>query len=437
MPFPNEHAARLLSPDKFIRFRRQNDRGGTGIDFIFGITTDGKTEVQAIRFDKKEFTVDQAKTWLTEHNHKAILFEAASGGENLSEYSALEEFFPVAVTGKYPQGNLSEGIFDEIVSTFSPVKHEPPVTIGHINQSHADKPAAAWISGVKRVGKVLFAKCKQVWKTFDEEVQSGRYKKRSIGLRRNAAGKLYLHHLAFLGAMPPACEGMPNIYDLGIYEGMNADGENVFDYDDNKTNPNPKQRSGPVKEYSDLELEKIKDDAVAAAAKKTKDDIQEDYDEKLKKEKEDAEKVGKDKAEKEYNEKREKDKDVINHEAKIDEFCDAGIKDGSITPAMIEAGLKQLLYSMVEPIEIEYSQKDKAGKESTVKTNNIDIVKAVIKAYAKVTEGSTKDVDGDGTGGDYAAEKKLAEEKMSKNDKLTFSQALLDARAELKTKKDD
>ena len=35
MPYPNEHAARLNDPDKYDSFRRDNDAGGDGIDFIY------------------------------------------------------------------------------------------------------------------------------------------------------------------------------------------------------------------------------------------------------------------------------------------------------------------------------------------------------------------------------------------------------------------
>jgi len=38
MPYPNEHAARLIDPDKFDAdsFRRENDKFGAGIHAIFG-----------------------------------------------------------------------------------------------------------------------------------------------------------------------------------------------------------------------------------------------------------------------------------------------------------------------------------------------------------------------------------------------------------------
>ena len=87
-PFPNEHAARLENPDKYVSFRRKNDQGGDGIDFIYGILPKGGTELQAIRFDKKRYTPEQAKTWLKKHDFTAILFEEASEGRLMSE---LEE----------------------------------------------------------------------------------------------------------------------------------------------------------------------------------------------------------------------------------------------------------------------------------------------------------------------------------------------------------
>ena len=81
-PYPNEHAARLHDPRKYSTFRRVNNAFGNGIDAIYGII-DNKTELQAIRFDKKLFTVAQAKAWLSKHNHKPILFEPATERQSM------------------------------------------------------------------------------------------------------------------------------------------------------------------------------------------------------------------------------------------------------------------------------------------------------------------------------------------------------------------
>lgn len=78
MPYPNEHSARIADSGKYSKIRRQNDKFGPGIDAIFGVTEDGKTEVQSIRFDKKRYTPRRAQAWLKKHNYSASL-EAASG----------------------------------------------------------------------------------------------------------------------------------------------------------------------------------------------------------------------------------------------------------------------------------------------------------------------------------------------------------------------
>ena len=77
-PYPNEHAARLTDPDQYDSIRRVNDEGGPGIDFIYGIK-DGKSEIQAIRFDKDRYTPAEARQWLSDHDFSAISFEEATG----------------------------------------------------------------------------------------------------------------------------------------------------------------------------------------------------------------------------------------------------------------------------------------------------------------------------------------------------------------------
>jgi HK97 family phage major capsid protein len=78
-PYPNEHAARLLDPDQFERFRRKNNDFAQGIDSIYGISGDDPLRLQALRFDAAVFTVSEAKTWLSNHDYTPILFEPATG----------------------------------------------------------------------------------------------------------------------------------------------------------------------------------------------------------------------------------------------------------------------------------------------------------------------------------------------------------------------
>ena len=76
-PYPNEHAARLRDPDQYDRFRRSNDRGGAGVDFIFGIK-DETAELQAIRFKLSRFTAAEARGWLKDNGYEPLEFEPAT-----------------------------------------------------------------------------------------------------------------------------------------------------------------------------------------------------------------------------------------------------------------------------------------------------------------------------------------------------------------------
>ena len=95
-PYPNEHAARLRDPGQYDSFRRKNDEGGKGVDFIFGIK-DGEegAELQAIRFKLSEFDAAQARQWLKDNDYEALEFEEATGEREL----------------RAAPGDLSEGDF--------------------------------------------------------------------------------------------------------------------------------------------------------------------------------------------------------------------------------------------------------------------------------------------------------------------------------------
>lgn len=105
MPYPNEHAARINSPKKYKKFNRVNDKFGSGIDVIFGITDKNKSEIQAIRFDKKKFDVKEAKKWLKDHDKSFIKFEKAV---NESRFDLLySKILTEALTAQIDYGSFS------------------------------------------------------------------------------------------------------------------------------------------------------------------------------------------------------------------------------------------------------------------------------------------------------------------------------------------
>lgn len=103
MPYIGEHSARIHSPDKYDEFRRKNDALGSGVHVIFGIWTedgDRKSEIQAIRFDARKFTVAEAKKWLADHDYKPISFEPAIAEDKSMAHDVERRTFTGEVRAK-------------------------------------------------------------------------------------------------------------------------------------------------------------------------------------------------------------------------------------------------------------------------------------------------------------------------------------------------
>lgn len=112
MPYPNEHSARLIDPNKFISdsFRRKNIT--KGVDIIIGKlkSGDGSMVTQAYRFDIEKFSAEEAKKWLKDHNVDYISFEPAkpekinneTKDENVEQEKNLKEIeykiYPFEIT---------------------------------------------------------------------------------------------------------------------------------------------------------------------------------------------------------------------------------------------------------------------------------------------------------------------------------------------------
>lgn len=80
MPYPNEHAARMVNPDNFESFIRNHPNAWPeGLDIIFGVRKDGSRSVQAFRFRTDQWTVERARRWLARNGYDPILFEPATG----------------------------------------------------------------------------------------------------------------------------------------------------------------------------------------------------------------------------------------------------------------------------------------------------------------------------------------------------------------------
>lgn len=131
-------------------------------------------------------------------------------GEWMSNKStAHKEWIPVFKVGAHIDSSGNEKTWtqsdlDQIVAQYHPQEHEAPVVIGHPKDN---APAWGWVESLKREGNLLYAKFKDVVPEFADMVRKGLFKKRSISLYPDMG----LRHVGFLGAMPPAVKGLPDV----------------------------------------------------------------------------------------------------------------------------------------------------------------------------------------------------------------------------------
>lgn len=101
----------------------------------------------------------------------------------------------------------------QAIDAYDPAFHESPVVVGHPKHNH---PAYAWVKALALKGDVLEAELDQIDPAFAEMVEQGRFKKVSASFylenspNNPKQGSLYLRHVGFLGAMPPAVKGLRN-----------------------------------------------------------------------------------------------------------------------------------------------------------------------------------------------------------------------------------
>jgi len=92
MPYPNEHAARIEQPlpsNSAIYARKSISPGVSIILQKSKGDADKPMHAQAYRFNKNQYTPEEAKLWLKKHGLKFISFEPASDPGPKEERKAL------------------------------------------------------------------------------------------------------------------------------------------------------------------------------------------------------------------------------------------------------------------------------------------------------------------------------------------------------------
>ena len=111
--------------------------------------------------------------------------------------------------GQGRERTYTESDLEAIASAYDPALHQAPVVIGHPKD---DAPAYGWVRRLVVKGQRLYADLEQVSDEFAEWVRAGHYKMRSASFYlpegSPVPGTMYLRHVGFLGAMPPAVKGL-------------------------------------------------------------------------------------------------------------------------------------------------------------------------------------------------------------------------------------
>lgn len=147
---------------------------------------------------------------------------------NTHDFKGLDDWFTAFQGGSQVDSNgnkkvWSEADLDQVVANTQKrieknVYSGAPMVIGH---PKANAPAYGWIGDIKRVGKSLSVKGSNLQDAFATGVKEGLWPNRSVSIGKDSNG-YYLRHLGFLGAVPPAIEGMDSIYS--------ASDDEHFDY---------------------------------------------------------------------------------------------------------------------------------------------------------------------------------------------------------------
>lgn len=136
--------------------------------------------------------------------------------------------FEIFKAGKQTSSNgitleFSEDMLRASAEAYDPALYAAPLVIGHPKDNH---PAYGQVASLSFAEGVLEAAPSDVDPDFSELVKAKRYKNRSASFylpdspNNPKPGVLYLRHVGFLGAMPPAVKGLKDVQFNDSEEGI-------------------------------------------------------------------------------------------------------------------------------------------------------------------------------------------------------------------------
>lgn len=398
-------------------------------------------------------------------------------------FKGFNDWIPIFQGGRQTDsaGCVHDGdaLIDKALATFNAAKHEPPVVIGHPVEN---APAYGWVEGLTKQGNLLLAKFKQVEPSFADMVKRGLFKKRSAAFYPDGS----LRHVGFLGAVPPAVKGLPDV----AFAEANAMTFEFSDYQTVWAWESIARLFGKVRDYliekdgmekADQVIGAYQIEEITAAAEKEKREIQRDaleqtpqitnYNEKkegksmnfkefIQKLKElvagvepttqtdppagktfseaDIEAAKRQAADEAARTEREKAAAEFAEQAKktrqeargreISSWCESMVKEGKMTPAMVKFGIPEMLHAFAEREEvIEFGEtKDKATLYDRFKT----LFETELPKVVEFKEVATRDKDTGGQGQAGAKVEALIQAKMKDNKDLPYGSAFAEVQRE-------
>jgi len=352
----------------------------------------------------------------------------------------LKDWIAIFKTGTHTDssGNTKTWTEQDLdrIAAYDSAKHEAPVVIGHPKDN---APAYGWAEALKRDGEFLYAKLKDLVPEFVDMVKKGMFKKRSISLYPDGT----LRHIGFLGAMPPAIKGLPDVafsdegsitIDFSAAENRKEEHKMSFwerlkkkladsgiSFSDLFGSETP-----PVL-YTEADIQGKVDAAVSTALKAKETEFSEkvaSLDEQRRKKDEDLK----------SREEALKAKETEGKKAAIASFAEDLKKKGILTPAMekLGMGVTAFMQTIAEVgTTVEFGEGDSKGSQSP-----LEFMQAFLSALPpQITfrEVAGRQTDAGGAGGD-AGEKldALVKEKMKANPALTYGAAFAEVQNENK-----
>ncbi|MBK5920752.1 hypothetical protein CCR80_06850 [Rhodothalassium salexigens] len=130
----------------------------------------------------------------------------------MNDVAEIELFRPGSFTAMNGQKlDFTSETLSEVAASYNPATYDAPVVVGH---PRADAPAYGWVKGLRMDGDRLKASLHKIDQAFAELVKDGKFRKVSASFytpdhpNNPTPGKLSLRHVGFLGAQPPAVNGL-------------------------------------------------------------------------------------------------------------------------------------------------------------------------------------------------------------------------------------